>query len=426
MLLRPNWTKASTLTITQFVHEWAHSLEKKGLDIADAGRGRPSFPADIDAVNALNNYTAELTKSREALYGTSVLGERKNREYAAEGFYKEYGLEFPTYEIIFTPGGQFGIAAAASLVASLNGGYILTPRPWYVNHEVITSIYTKLHPIDFFNERKITPENLQTSIDSCPKIGAFLFCNPGNPLGNIMRKKDWQALAPILEKYDVPIILDEAFAEIVFDQDYNVSLVHALPHLADRIIIMRSGTKALGLPGERLALQRVPVKYMPVVEEFQSRLIGNTPLSGQAAMAAAFGNMNKDKKVAISQYYKNSANFLIDECQDILVGRKPEGGFYFIADFSFMLGAKMPQSARAAYSESKTIIENDIDICMALMFGFGQSNNCGLGTVPASCFGIDGKKGYARISFSAGREDLGLIAKRINEVKAANKFGKAV
>ena len=284
--------------------EWAHSLEKKGWDIADAGRGRPSFPADIDAVNALHDYTNQLLKSREALYGTSVLGERKHRKKAAEGFFKEYGMQFPTYEIIFTPGGQFGIAAAANLVASLNGGYILTPRPWYVNHEVITSIYTKLHPIDFFDEHKITPKNLQASIDSCERIGAFLFCNPGNPLGNIMRKSDWRALAPILEKHDVPIILDEAFAEITFDLKFDISLIHALPQLADRIIIMRSGTKALGLPGERLALQRVPQKYMSVVEEFQSRLIGNAPLSGQAAMAAAFGNMSVQKKSAISNIIK--------------------------------------------------------------------------------------------------------------------------
>lgn len=417
MLLRPNWTKSSTLTVTQFVHEWAHSLEKKGWDIADAGRGRPSYPADIDAVDALNAYAYALVKSREALYGTSVLGEKKHREKAAEGFFREYGLEFPTYELIYTPGGQFGIAAMANLVAHLNGGYILTPRPWYVNHEVISSIYTKLHPIDFFEERKITPENLQASIDSCPKLGAFLFCNPGNPLGNIMRKKDWEALAPILEKHDVPIVLDEAFAEIVFDNDYNISLVHALPHLADRIIIMRSGTKALGLPGERLALQRVPVKYMSVIEEFQSRLIGNTPLSGQAAMAAAFGNMTEKKKKAISDYYKSNAEFLVGETNTMLVGSKPEGGFYFISDFSFMLGQKMPESARAAYTIKKTTIENDIDICMALMFGFGQSANSGLGTVPASCFGIDGKKGYVRISFSAHRKDLELIAKRMNEVR---------
>jgi len=417
MLLRPNWTKSSTLTVTQFVHEWTYALEKKGWDIADAGRGRPSFPADIDAVDALNAYAYALVKSREALYGTSVLGEKKHRERAVEGFYKEYGLEFPTYELIFTPGGQFGIAAMANLVAHINGGYILTPRPWYVNHEVISSIYTKLHPIDFFTERKITPDNLQAAIDTCPKIGAFLFCNPGNPLGNIMRQKDWQALAPILDKYDVPIILDEAFAEIVFDHDYKISLVHALPHLADRIIIMRSGTKALGLPGERLALQRVPVKYMSVIEEFQSRLIGNTPLSGQAAMAAAFGNMSMDKKTAISDYYKSNADLLVNATKNMLVGSAPEGGFYFISDFSFMLGHHMPESARAAYTTSKTIIENDIDICMALMFGFGQAANSGLGTVPASCFGIDGTKGNVRISFSAGREDLQQIAVRMNQVR---------
>ena len=418
MLLRPNWHKSTTLTVTQFVHEWAHTLEKKGWNIADAGRGRPSYPSDIDAVNAMHQYTQHLVKSRDvALYGTSVLGEKKYREQAAEGFYNEYKLEFPTYEIMFTPGGQFGIAAIAYLVAQLNGGYIITPKPWYVNHDAIISLYSKLHPFDIWDENKITPENLENAVRSCHKPGAFMFCNPGNPLGNIMRKKDWLDIVPILEKYDVPIILDEAFAEIVFDKDYEISLLQAAPQLADRIIVMRSGTKAIGLSGERLHVMRVPQSYMPVIEEFQSRLIGNCPLSVQAGMAAAFQNMNDAKKIPISEYYKGNADYLLTEANQLLVGQKPEGGFYFIADFSFMIGKPMPEEAKASYSSPKKLIENDIDICMALMFGYGQGDKEGLGTVPASCFGVEKNKGYVRISFSSHISYLKKIAEQINKVR---------
>lgn len=422
MLLRPNWTPAATLTVTQFVHEWAHALEKKGWNIADAGRGRPSFPSDIDAVTAMHNYTKHLIDSREvALYGTSVLGEKEYRQAAAEGFKKEYGLNFPTYEIMFTAGGQFAIAAAAHLIQQLNGGYIITPKPWYVNHDAIISIYSKLHPFNIWNIKdktaKITPQNLENAVRSCHKPGAFLFCNPGNPLGNIMRKDDWLAIVPLLEKYDIPIILDEAFTEIVFNKEFEISLLHAAPHLADRIIVMRSGTKALGLSGERLHVMRVPQKYMPIVEEFQSRLIGNCPISVQAGMAAAFKNMSIDKKAVISDYYKNNADFMLDKVGNILVGGKPEGGFYFIADFSFMLGTPIPEEAKKAYSEQKNIIEDDIDICMALMFGYGLGKKEGLGTVPASCFGIDKKRGFQRISFSSERQNLERVATRINKIK---------
>lgn len=420
MLLRPNWNKSTTLTVTQFVHEWAHTLENRGWNIADAGRGRPSYPADIDAVSAMHDYSERLIKNRDvAPYGTSVLGEKKYRSQAAEGFYKEYGIEFPSYEIMFTPGGQFGIASVANLVSQLNNGYIITPRPWYVNHEAVSMLYAKLHPIEFFETRKITPENLQAAIDSCPKIGAFLFCNPGNPLGNIMREADWLAIGPILEKYDVPIILDEAFTEIVFDKNYLISLLHALPHLKDRTIIMRSGTKALGLSGERLALQRVPQKYMSMVEEFQSRLIGNCPLSVQSGMAAAFQNMSVEKKSVVSDYYKANADYLLGEIGDMLVGAPPEGGFYFIANFSQMLGKKMPEPAKAAYGVQKNAIENDIDICMALMFGYGQNPQSGLGTVPASCFGIKSELGLIRLSFSSSRDNLAEIARHIKQVKSA-------
>ena len=386
------------------MHEWANHLEKKGVHIADAGRGRPSFPSDLDAVTAMYNYAKHLKKSREvALYGTSVLGEKHYREQAAEGFFKEYGIHFPTYEIMLTPGGQFAIAATSHLVKELNGGAIITPKPWYVNHEAIMSLYSKIVPID--------------EMSACSKIGAFLFCNPSNPQGIVWREEDWKKMLPMLEKYDVPIILDEAFAEIVFDKNYRISLIHAAPHLADRIIIMRSGTKALGLSGERLHVLRVPKKYMPIIEEFQSRLIGNCPLSVQAGMAAAFQNMTHEKKAAISDYYKKNADYLLDEVGDLLVGERPQGGFYFLANFGFMLGQKMPEAAKAAYTRKKDLIEDDIDVSMALMFGYGQKPNTGLGTVPGSCFGVDKNLGHVRISFSSEMANLKRIAAQINQAK---------
>jgi len=157
---------------------------------------------------------------------------------------------------------------------------------------------------------------------------------------------------------------------------------------------------------------------MPVVEEFQSRLIGNCPLSVQAGMATAFQNMGYEKKSVISDYYKQNADFMLKEIGHLLVGGAPEGGFYFVADFSFMLGKPMPESAKSAYTTRKNIIEDDIDICMALMFGFGLDEKEGLGTVPASCFGIDKKRGFERISFSSGMDNLAQVASRMNKIKA--------
>jgi aspartate/methionine/tyrosine aminotransferase len=129
--------------------------------------------------------------------------------------------------------------------------------------------------------------------------------------------------------------------------------------------------------------------------------------------------MGDAKKIPISEYYKNNADYLLAEASNLLVGKKPEGGFYFIADFSFMLGNAMPEEAKASYSMPKKFIEDDIDICMALMFGYGQNDKEGLGTVPASCFGIDKSKGFVRISFSSHVSYLKKIAEQIAKVRSS-------
>ena len=445
MLIRPNKDPASVLTVTQFAHEWANHLEEQGWDIADGGRGRPSFPADKDAVEAMYRFTTKLRDNNYvALYGTSVIGEQKYRDKVVRGFKSEYGIEFNPEEIMFTPGGQFGLAAIFNMIEKMSpGGKIVTPSPWYVNHEILSSLYhqggSKLHPIDILSTpgHKITKDALQNSLNTLhsplnsnlnplngpqnPPIAAFLFCIPGNPLGNIMHKNDWLELIPTLKKFNVPIVLDEAFAEIVFDHNFETSLLHAAPELADRIIIMRSGTKALGLSGERLAVQRIPLKYMPYLIEFQSRLIGNCPLIVQSGMSAAMENMTADKKNAISDYYKNNADYLLAECAKLglkTTTSKPAGGFYFLVNLSKLLGAKMPSAAMAAYSTTKQVIENDIDISMALMFGYNQNPQTGVATVPASAFGIPATNGWVRISFSNHLKVLEKIAAALKAATA--------
>ncbi len=429
MLLRPDGSSGSVLTITQFSHEWASFLEDNGWDMADGGRGRPSFPADEDAVNAMERFIDRLKENRHVgLYGKSVNGEMKYRERVVAGLKNEYEIEFDPEEIMFTTGGQFGLAAAFNLIEKITpGALIATPSPWYANHDIIASLYhkqgSKLHPVNILDEPgyRITRAALEKSLKSCSYLGAFLFCIPGNPLGNLMHKKDWLEIVPVLEKYDVPIILDEAFAEVVFDKNFEISLLHAAPHLKDRIILLRSGTKALGLSGERLAVQRVPKKYMPHLIEFQSRLVGNCPLIVQAGMSAAMENMSAEKKGAISEYYADNAEYICDEFEKLgIVAQKvrPGGGFYLLADLSKMIGQRMPVESARAYNSERKIIQNDVDIAMALMFGFGQPEKMGVAVVPACSFGVDTKKGWVRVSFSNHRKVLEKIVARLKTVAA--------
>jgi aspartate/methionine/tyrosine aminotransferase len=444
---RPDGSPASTLTITQSFHEWVHALEAAGWDIADGSRGKPSYPADRDALAAMQQSFASLVTVSP--YGTSPLGEPQWQQQAAEGFSREYGVDVAPETVVFTPGGQFGLAASFYAIERANpGSVILAPQPWYLNHEELASLFVgdamltqgrnaKFIGMDMLSTGgRMTPELLERGLSaveaSGKKLGAFLFCNPSNPLGTVIRKGEWAALAPILRRFpDVPILLDEAFAEIIFDEDFKSSLLHAAPDLQDRIFLFRSGTKALGLAGERLAAMIVPPRYLPAVTAFQSRLLGNAPLTLQAGMSAALAKIGAQKKSFITQYYRANFHFLRDRLQQyglwgqVPVG--PEGGFFLLLGFENLKGTPLPEMA--ANLLGKSTIETDTDLAFALLMGLGlpegHARSEGVAVIPASAFGVAPERMLLRISYSSSREEISRIAERIGRAVAsiaANEF----
>ena len=344
-------------------------------------------------------------------------------------------MEFDPDEIFFTPGGQFGLAVTFHLLERAEpDGVVITPRPWYLNHLELAAIFggermfskreerykfasIKLHPENNF---RITAELLQDAIDRTKKwgkkISAFLFCNPGNPLGNVISKQEWQDILPILEAHpEVPIMLDEAFAEIIYGDDFDISLLHVAPQLKSRTFLFRSGTKALGFSGERFALQTVPEKFRDRFTFLASRLIGNANLSSQAGMAAALENMSKDSKQKISNHYKKNRDYIIEKLEDlgIEIVHEPQGCFYLIAKFDMFKGEKIYAAAHKAIDTTKEKIENDFDVAYALLSGYGQEGKKGVATIPGSCFGFEPEDCYLRISYSVHTHELELIAQRL-------------
>ncbi len=424
MLIRPNGSDSNTIPLTQFFHEWVHKLVERGFTIADASRGKPSFPKDTDATKAIADFIK--TAGDVFPYGTNSVGEKKFREQAATGFSNEYGTKFESYEMVFTPGGQFGISAAFYLVETLfPHSVIVSAQPWYLNHHDIANMFSqsgfsvipnqeKFHEMNLLNGSvsRLNAGHIEQAISECrkqtKKIGAFLFCNPMNPLGTVTRKDEWAKIAKALETYpEALILMDEAFAEIVFDQNYEISLLHAAPHLKDRMILFRSGTKALGYPGERLAVMSVPLKYLDVITAFQSRILGNAPLTSQAGMAAAMANMNADKKKKISEYYLGNYKLLSQRLKELGINivSEPEGGFYCLADFSKFKGREINDKAKNILQTKKDSISTDFELAVSLMTGL-LGENKGVATIPASAFGVDPNKMLLRVSFSSYKEEI--------------------
>lgn len=417
-LKRFDSSPASLVPGTQFVHEWVSHLKQQGWEMADVSRGRPSLPTHHDAISAMQ---AELHAHNEHVvtYGTHALGETKYKETVATKLAEIYGLPFDPMHIAFTPGAQLGLYITFKIMhAAQPDGVFVCTSPGYLNYAEIISLVTGdaegLHtlPVHLLRSEHFHfgPERLEEALSHNGKpIAGFVFCNPLNPTGQVFTKEEWQGFAEILKRYDAPILLDEAFAEVVFADEPHTSLLHVAPELQNRTFLFRSGTKAFGMSGERLAVNTIPEHFLEKFLFQQSRILANSPLSGQAGMAAALEHFDEPMRQKISNYYHDNAKLLISFLKQVMPEDQiimPQGGFYLLADFSHLKGQPISNKAGLMRSHPHENIETDVDIAASFFMGHNHLENKGLATIPGSFFGTDPEQCILRLSYSISKDEL--------------------
>jgi len=411
------------VTQTQFIHEWVSFLNEQGWDIADGSRGKASYAADADALSAMRAYFDHL--SGAAAYGTHAFGEAELRERAAVALSREYGISIEASQVVFTPGGQFGLALTFKLLCEVTpGGVIAVPCPWYLNHHELASVWQATEPFlaiagDPARHYAFDTAAFDQALSANTRpLAGFLFCNPANPSGQVIRREQWQAIIPHLNAHpEAPILLDEAFHEVVFDESFTHSLLHAAPELQARCFLFRSGTKALGLAGERLAVTVVPQAWTERWIYWQSRLLGNPAISLQVGMTAALEGMGQVKKATLSRYYYANASRLqaiLSQALPASAIHPPEGGFYLLADLSCLLGRPVDNPhIEACTGHAMPTLQTDEDIALYLLFGGHQGDKTGVAVMPGSAFGLPREAGIVRLSFSSTPAEVTAIGARV-------------
>ena len=95
--------------------------------------------------------------------------------------------------------------------------------------------------------------NLSINIDSfilqIPKNGCVFLCNPNNPTGELLSKKQLLSIIIAAKKLEAIVFIDECFIELVPESNESVM---SYVKKYDNLFILRSLTKSFGLPGLRI------------------------------------------------------------------------------------------------------------------------------------------------------------------------------
>jgi threonine-phosphate decarboxylase len=120
------------------------------------------------------------------------------------------------------------------------GDTVLVPKPTYGEYEYNCRILGA--------RVKFAEYGNVTKMKELDGVKILFLCNPNNPTGDLLSKKEVLKLAGLCERYDTFFFIDEVFIELS-DPEQSIAKIAAK---SDNIFVLRSLTKCFAVPGLRV------------------------------------------------------------------------------------------------------------------------------------------------------------------------------
>ncbi|MFH1595728.1 MAG: aminotransferase class I/II-fold pyridoxal phosphate-dependent enzyme [Pseudomonadota bacterium] len=221
---------------------------RRGEDIIDLGMGNPDMPTPPHIVEKLVEAAGKAANHR---YSASR-GITKLRVAISDWYKRRYDVDIdPETEAIATIGAKEGLSHLV-LATVETGDVVLVPNPTYPIHAASVVIsggqlvsIPLTHDRDFFEDLA----NITELIRPRPKMLIISF--PHNPTTRCVDLDFFKRIVEYAHKYEVLIIHDFAYADLVFD-DYVAPSFLQVPGAKEVGVELFSLSKSYNMPGWRM------------------------------------------------------------------------------------------------------------------------------------------------------------------------------
>jgi len=159
----------------------------------------------------------------------------------------------PDPELIFAiPDVMTGIAEVVQAIVPPGGGVVINPpvyAPFFFRLELAgRRIIEAPLAVSADTGYELDLDALDRALTQ-PGAGAYLLCNPHNPLGRVWSRGDLNEIADLCDRRGVPVLVDEIHAPLVLPGAQHVPF-HTVGHPAARqAVVFTSASKGWNIPG---------------------------------------------------------------------------------------------------------------------------------------------------------------------------------
>jgi aspartate aminotransferase len=362
----------------------AKALQAEGRPVISYAAGEPDFPTPQNIVDAASRAVLDPKNYRY----TPAAGLPELREAIAAKTARDSGLTVPASQVIVTNGGKQAVYQSfATLIDP--GDEVLLPTPYWTTYPEAVKLAGGV-PVDVFagadQDYLVTVEQLEAARTDKTKV--LLFVSPSNPTGAVYSPEQTKAIGEWALEHGLWVISDEIYQNLVYDGVRAVSIVEAVPELADRTILVNGVAKSYAMTGWRLGWMVGPADAIKAAANLQSHLSSNVSnISQRAAIEALTGPQEQVEVMRTS--FERRRNVIVAELNKIdgLLCPNPQGAFYVYPDVTGLLNRSWGGVTPTTSLELADLILDQAEVAV----------------VPGEAFG---PSGYLRLSYALGDEPL--------------------
>lgn len=320
--------------------------------------------------------TADSVLAGETSY-TPNAGIPDLREACSAKLSRINSIEMPPEQVLITAGSMQGLSAAM-LGLTEPGEEILVPDPGWPNYEMAARIaWTVPVPYPLLPADAYLPDPSRIESLITDRTRLLVVNSPSNPLGTVIGSSLMTELAELAERYDLWLLSDECYDQIVFTGEVAPSPATTHP---EQVVSVHSFSKTYAMTGLRVGYLSGPERVIATLTKMQEALVAcvNGPAQ-RAAVAALEGPQEFVENMR--EIYRTRRDHAVATAADLgLPYRQPDGAFYLWLPLGEGIGDPMTFCRR--------LVEEQ-----------------GVAMAPGTTFGQQGK-GAIRVSLAAAEEDI--------------------
>lgn len=358
----------------------AKSLQAAGRPVISYAAGEPDFATPEHIVEAA---IAAARDPKNYRY-TPAAGLPELREAIAEVTARKSGWSVPASQVVVTNGGKQAVYQAFAVLLD-EGDEVLVPTPYWTTYPEAIKLAGGIQ-VDVFagadQNYLVTVDQLEVARTEKTKV--LLFVSPSNPTGAVYSPEQTKAIGEWALEHGIWVISDEIYQDLTYDGVKALSIVEAVPELAEQTILVNGVAKTYSMTGWRVGWMVGPADAMKAAANLQSHLSSNVNnIAQRAALAALTGPQEcvADFRAAFDRRRK----LIIAELNKIpgIHAPTPEGAFYVYPDVTGLLGREWQGVTPTTTLELADLILDKAEVAV----------------VPGEAFG---PSGYLRLSYALG------------------------